>query len=199
MLLLSVASMHSFAAQSAPYVGVQLGVNAGGDWRLTNPIGVRTQFGMTGENLGILGGYGALFRERFYLGGEGFFNINAIRTSNKVIDTVGTTVKMRSSYSYGLGAMPGVKITPDTLLYGRIGVVRTQFELSQTPIFSATSKTTNTATGGQLGVGMALSLGKDLDLRGEYVYSQYQSFTACGNKISPYTYQLVASFAYKFV
>lgn len=199
-MLFSVAAVNSYAINAAPYLGMQLGVNAGGDWPLTNSLGVKTQFSSTGENLGVFGGYSALFREQFYLAGEGVVNISAVRTGNKTIDLAGTAVKMRSPYSYGISMIPGIKITSDTMLYGRIGLVRTQFALIQTPVFPpVSSKVVNTATGGQFGLGMALSLSKNLDLRGEYLYSQYQSFTAYHNRVSPYSYQLFASFIYKFV
>jgi opacity protein-like surface antigen len=200
IVMLYAIGLNIYAATGTPYAGLQFGVNAGGHWQLINSAGDSTLFGATGENFGLLGGYGILFRERFYLGAEGFLNASVARTGSKAIDAAGTAVKMRTPYTYGVSIMPGVHITTDTMLFGRAGIVSSRFDITETPITPAVSSTTsNNVIGSQLGLGMALSLSKTLDLRGEYDYSHYQTFTAYGNKISPYTYQLFASFAYKFV
>jgi hypothetical protein len=189
-----------YAANGAAYMGMQLGANTGGSWSLTNPAGSKTSFGMTGESLGILAGYGKSFGEKWYLSGEGFVSDSVTRTSNKNTDATGTTVKMRTTYSYGVSILPGYHIGSDTMLFARLGVIQTHFELTQALAAQSFSQTAGKlVTGGQVGVGLALGLSKTLALRGEYVYSAYQSFKAYGNKVSPRNNQLLVSFTYKFV
>jgi opacity protein-like surface antigen len=193
------ASTAVYATNGAPYLGLQLGANSGGSWNLTNPEGATTHFGMSGESFGILGGYGQFFGEKWYLAGEGFLNDSVIRTANKSTDNAGTTIKLRTTYSYGISILPGYNIAADTRLFVRAGLVGTRFELTQSHAAQSSSATAaNTVSGGQLGVGVALSLSKNLALRGEYVYTGYQSFTAYGNKVSPRSNQLLASFTYQF-
>jgi opacity protein-like surface antigen len=189
-----------YAANGAPYVGLRIGANSGGSWNLTNPMGKTSYFGISGESAGILGGYSQNFGEKFSLGAEGFLEDSVVRTANKSTDAVGTTVKMRMTYSYGASVIPGYQIATDTVLFVRAGLVRTHFALTQAvPASSSSSTAANTVTGGQAGLGLALSLSKILALRGEYIYSGYQSFTAYGNKVSPHNNQLFASFTYKFL
>ena len=150
--VLSVSSTLQ-AGNGAPYVGLQLGANTGGSWNLVNPAGRSTYFGTSGESIGILGGYGKLFGARWYLGGEGFWNDSVTRTATKNTDTIGTTVKMRTTYSYGASILPGFYIVSDTMLFARLGVIRTRFELTESIAAQSSSQTSdNTATGGQVGV-----------------------------------------------
>jgi opacity protein-like surface antigen len=187
-----------YAASSLPYLGLRLGANSGGSWNLTNPQGKTSSFGTNGESVGILGGYSQNFDEKFSLAGEGFLEYSAVRTANKNTDAIGTTVKMRMTYSYGVSVMPGYQIAPDTILFVRAGLIRTHFELTQA-LLSTSSTSGNTINGGQAGIGLALNLSKTLTLRGEYTYSGYQSFTAYGNRVSPHNNQLFVSFVYKFL
>jgi opacity protein-like surface antigen len=181
-------------AENIPYVGVKLALNTG-SWDFHNPTDDTYHFGSNGVALGIFGGLATTFAQKYYLAGEVFVNDSSTKTANKIVDGYGTTAKLRTTYSYGLSALPGFKISSDTLLFARAGVIRTQFELTQHP----GGRQTDVATGGQAGAGLALSLGKNLDLRGEYTYTAYRTFNSIGNKISPRSNELSVSFAYKII
>jgi opacity protein-like surface antigen len=188
-----------YAANGAPYVGLRIGVHSGGSWNLTNPMGKTSYFGISGESAGLLGGYTQNFDDKLSLGVEGFLDDSVAKTANKNTDNAGTAVKMRMTYSYGISVLPGYPIATDTILFARVGLIRTRFQLTQTLPASASLTTASTVTGGQVGLGLALNLSKTLALRGEYTYSGYQSFIAYGNKVYPHNNQLFASFTYKFL
>jgi hypothetical protein len=197
-ILLSVFVLFSMSssvvAESIPYVGVKLALDTG-SWDFHNPAGDTFHFGSSGEALGIFGGLSATLAQRYYFAGEVFVNDSSTKTANKIIDGNGTTAKLRTTYSYGLSFIPGFKVSADTLLYLRGGVVRTEFELSQLP----GGRQSSVASGGQAGVGLALSLGKNLDLRGEYTYGAYMTFSSLGNMVSPRSNELSVGFVYKIV
>jgi opacity protein-like surface antigen len=197
-LIVFGVSATAYAANGAPYVGLRVGANSGGSWNLTNPMGKTSYFGISGENAGLLGGYSQSFGDKFSLAIEGFLEDSVAKTANKNTDDAGTTVKMRMTYSYGVSVLPGYPIATDTVLFVRAGLIRTHFELTQALPAASSSTAANTVTGGQVGLGLALNLSKTLVLRGEYIYSGYQSFIAYGNKVYPHNNQLFASFTYKF-
>jgi opacity protein-like surface antigen len=192
--ILFIATLPQAFAENIPYVGVKLALDTG-SWDFHNPAGDTFHYGSNGEALGIFGGLATTFAQKYYLAGEVFVNDSSTKTANKVIDGNGTTAKLRTTYSYGLSALPGFKVSSDTLLFARAGVIRTQFELTQHP----GGRQNIVATGGQAGAGLALSLGKNLDLRGEYTYSAYATFNSIGNKISPRSNELSVSFVYKII
>jgi opacity protein-like surface antigen len=193
-VIILVAAIPAVFAENIPYVGVKLALDTG-SWDFHNPAGDTFHFGSNGEALGIFGGLSRLVAQKYYVAGEVFVSDSSTKTANKVIDGYGTTAKLRTTYSYGLSALPGYKVSSDTLLFARVGVVRTKFELTQHP----GGTQTNVATGGQAGIGLALSLGKNLDLRGEYTYSAYATFHCLGNKISPRSNELSVGFVYKII
>jgi len=194
----ALSSSFAFAGAS-PYIGANLGIGTG-DIQLKNSY-ASTHFGSQGMLAGIFAGYGGMLNQNLYLAGEVFINDGTVSTSTKPIDVAGlTTAKFKTTYSYGVSVMPGIKVASDTLLYVKAGLVRTRFQLEQTPGFAygLITDTGNTVTGGQLGLGLQLTLSKNLDLRGEYVYTAYQSFNAFDNHISARSNQLSAALVYKF-
>jgi outer membrane autotransporter protein len=64
-------------------------------------------------------------------------------------------------------------LSDHTMAYGRVGVVRSRFEFSNsTPGTTDVRKNIN---GGQIGLGLQTSLTQNLDLRGEYDYTKYKT------------------------
>ncbi|MES2218143.1 MAG: outer membrane beta-barrel protein [Pseudomonadota bacterium] len=192
--IIFAAATQCVFAGNIPYVGVKLALDTG-SWDFNNPAGNKFHFGSNGEVIGIFGGLSTIVAQKYYLAGEGFANASSTNTANKIIDGNGTTAKLRTTYSYGLSFLPGFKISSDTLLYVRAGLIRTLFELSQHP----GGNRNNVATGGQAGIGLSLSLGRNLDLRGEYTYTAYASFNSLSNKISPRSNELSVGFVYKIL
>lgn len=138
----------AFAA--SPYVGGSVGVN-------TNTA---TTVNFRGVPFTAFGGYGGLVTQSIYLAGE-------------LAGTVGTATLenngLQSTYGYAASIVPGVMLADRTLAFARAGVVRTHFRPS--------SLGSKTVTGGELGLGLQTGLTQNLDLRGEYDYVAYRSFS----------------------
>lgn len=148
--------------------------------------------GVNGE---IFGGYGLFFRENYYLGIEAFGSISnmdgdrdSLSTSsvNGIVDppsTVRTRAKIELDHSYGVVAMPGVKLTPTIMLYGRVGWIRSQFKMSESVdsvnVDDATSihNFKDTTNGLQLGLGFGMALTHNISLRAEYDYNDYSDIS----------------------
>lgn len=168
----------AFAAHQGPYLGANVGMNntksTFSNSLHSNDMGSRGVLG------GVFGGYGAIVSQNIYLGGEVFANYTNAEAQTKVnVSDVSLNYSLRNKYSYGISFIPGFMITPQTMAYGRIGVVRTRFEdtfniSAGSAGFSQSAKTT--VTGGQLGAGIQTDLTQNLALRGEYVYTAYRSF-----------------------
>ena len=183
----------SIIAAPVPYVGIKLALDSG-SWDFHNAADNTFHYGSNGAAIGIFGGLGQIVAQKYYVGGELFLNDSSTKTANKVIG-LGTTAKLRTTYSFGFSVLPGIMLSPDTMLFARAGLVETQYTLSQKP----GGEQNTLATGGQAGIGLALSLGKNLDLRGEYTYSAYARFSSLGSKISPRSNELSFGFVYKIV
>ena len=94
------------------------------------------------------------------------------------------TSSIRSSWGYGFDLLPGIVFNERVLTYVRLGVVRRNF-----------SDIRQERTGLRVGLGGQTNLYKNLDLRAEYVYSQYQG-TSIGIPLSD---QFNLGVVYKFV
>ena len=92
---------------------------------------------------------------------------------------------VKSTYGFGGSLIPGVYLTDHTLGYARLGVVDSHFKGEEDGVF-----------GGQVGLGMQTDVGKNLSLRGEYVFTAYRSFN--GNS-SPKSDQFNVGIVYKFI
>jgi outer membrane immunogenic protein len=189
-----LATSSTIAFANGPYLGASLGVN-NTKFDGKNADGDNTfSLGSRGALLNVFGGYGATVNQNIYLGGELF--AGATNANAKVKDSDGTA-NLRTKYSFGISFIPGYMLTDHTMLYGRVGLVKTRFEAKDT---SAGTTTTDrkTLTGGQVGLGMQTSLTQNVDLRGEYVYTGYRSAKMLGDKMTPSTDQFNLGVVYKF-
>lgn len=137
--------------------------------------------GKLGGNIGLLGGYAWVFPNQFFLGAEAF----AQATSAKInFNAAGggssddADVKLR--YVYGLRVLPGYALTPDTNVYGIVGYARAnvKFDGSAGTVSGSTTKNFN---GYQLGLGSMTNINKNVALRGDVIYTGYQSKTFTAN------------------
>ena len=133
-------------ANGAPYVGAGLGI--------TTNTGSNGSFrGVTGT---VMGGYGAIMGESFYLGGELFGDaFTATMTDHGS--------GMRTTYGYGASILPGFMLSEHTMAFARLGVQLSHF-----------SKADSTVMGGQAGLGFQTSMTQNWDVRGEYDYTDYR-------------------------
>jgi opacity protein-like surface antigen len=139
-------------ASGVPYIGASIG-------EATNTT-TSLNRNFRGTPFTLDAGYGALLSQNLYLGAEIF---GVLGTAS--LDDNG----LKSTYGYGLSLLPGLMLGDHTMTYVRGGLVRTHFTPSAT--------TNRNVTGGQVGLGMQLGLTQNLELRGEYVFTAYQSFS----------------------
>lgn len=123
-------------------------------------------------------GYGGLLSQNLYLGGELFGTLGTATLNDNGLKT---------TYGYGASLLPGIMLSDHTMTYARAGVVRTRFTPSSAP--------NHNVNGGQLGLGMQIGLSQNLDIRGEYIYTAYQSFSRIS---APRQDQFALGLAYKF-
>ena len=82
----------------------------------------------------------------------------------------GLTVDVEAQLTYGVGFRIGGVVADDLLLYGRIGWVRTNMELSVTSLGSADQD----FDGFRIGGGVEGMLADRIGVRGEYTYTMYE-------------------------
>lgn len=157
------------ASPSAPYLGFSTGVTTntasdGGSYR--------------GAPITLLGGYGAIVNQSIYLGGEVFATLGTMTLSNNNAGMY----SLKSSYGYGASFMPGVMLADRTMVFARLGLVRTRF-----PNMSANSN------GTQVGLGLETSLIQNWDVRSEYDYTKYNTVRG----MSPRSDSFNLGFVYK--
>ena len=166
--VLAVSSTVAIAAGTAPYLGASTGV-------VSNTIGNSSFRGMP---LTVSGGVGTTVNQNIYLAGEVFGTVGTA-----TLDNNGTGKSVKTTHGYGLSFIPGVKLSDHTLTYARIGVVKSRF-----------TSVDKTATGGQVGLGVQTSVTQNLDLRGEYEYTKYRSFSSMSPKSDAFNIGLVYKF-----
>lgn len=170
--VMAATTAPAFASiESAPYLGASFGVKA-------NTASLSNYDGLIAT---VFGGYGATVSQTFYLAAELFADIGSLNMSNHTNNSTG----VRSSYGFGASILPGLELNDHTTAYMRLGVVRSEF-----------SAASQMATGGQFGLGLQTMLTQNWDLRGEYIYTAYQSVTGVvGN---PRSNQFMLGAIYKF-
>lgn len=140
---------------------------------------------------GLMLGYGMMVNEWFYLGGELFGNVSGVNQNmSAILDTTdgdSATTNFQVNGSYGLGVLPGIKMTDSTLTYVRLGwnwvnlkqkitVVDTDAVAPVPTTVSASNS--NTTNGFVFGVGMETLIVDNWSLRGEFDHTWYSNFNA---------------------
>ncbi len=167
-----VTTMTVVTANSAPYVGTSLGINSNTSTHANGGSGGAYR----GIPLKVFAGYGGIISETFYLAGELTAILGSAEISNKN--------HMKTSFGYGLSALPGVMVNDETLAFARVGYVRSRF-----------ANVTKMSNGAQLGFGMQTSMTQHLDLRGEYDFTSYSD---AGAIQSPRSDEFDLGVVYKF-
>jgi opacity protein-like surface antigen len=157
-------------ANGAPYFGASVS-------EITNTTDSQNR-NFRGLPFNINFGYGGLLSPNLYLGGE-FFGTLGTATFNDN--------GLKTTYGYGASLLPGIMLSDHTMTYARAGVVRSRFTPS--------SAANHNVNGGQLGLGMQIGLSQNLDMRGEYTYTAYQSFSGIS---APRQDQFSLGLVYKF-
>lgn len=189
IVALTVAAVVGFTASQAhadfsgPYVGVQLGygkttADVSGTVGGTSFSGDDSEGGV---NYGILGGYGRQFGN-FYLGGE----LEASLSNAEYSQTVnGVSGRIEQDWTLGAALRAGYVVAPNTMIYGRAGIVSTNFEGSATNGASSVSADEN-FTGFRFGGGVEFLVTQNIGLRAEYTRTEYadKTFTSGANTVN---------------
>lgn len=191
------------------YVGLQGGYDS---YRVkqTDTDGVSTastSMNPTGWVGGLFAGYGMDFNQ-FYLGGEAFINDSSASSTNSFnnsTSSVSGSQKLSVQQSYGLALIPGIKFTPTTLTYIRLGYnwahLKASASVSGTGIDDYSASASHTSSGFNYGVGIETlvpQLSDHVSLRAEYSHTSYSNFTPGGGdlKFSPSDNQFMLGIIY---
>lgn len=113
----------------------------------------------TGFEYGGFMGYGAVFGESLYIGGEASLGAGGGKASRTLS---GTKVTIDPGLRYGVAARAGLTFDGGGLLYGKVGLERRKFEVSTL----GAQKKLN-AKGLVYGIGYEQALNDNIGLRGE--------------------------------
>jgi opacity protein-like surface antigen len=173
----SMTMAEKYTFKAGPYLGAS--------------TGIRVQFSGSpytyyGQEFILSGGYGHLWNQRYYLAGE-VFGSDSVRLKN-VGPQFSPINNVRTTWSYGVDALPGIMLNDHTLGYLRVGYARTELDIKTSSNFPNTRSDyvyKTQVNGLRLGLGMQTNIYKNLDLRGEFVFTQYghlniHSYTTSG-------------------
>lgn len=162
------------------YNGFYIGLQGGHGALITDNAGLRTppqtlsvRRAGFGTGAGIFGGYGHAFGV-FYAGAE----IEAELASegwNIKRDPTGRIYSVEKNYSYGASLRGGYIVARNTLIYGRAGLVETCFSTDYATTGSAASSD-QTKVGIRVGGGVEMPIGKSLQMRLDYTWTDYGSY-----------------------
>lgn len=162
-----------YSYQAGPYIGASVGP-------VVNVAAAPAAYQGFSGILSV--GWAHMMNNSVYIAGEFFGGSNA-RLKNSTI--AGDFTSVSSSYTYGFDVIPGWMITDRVLAYFRAGVVRTQF-----------NDVNVGRTGWQVGLGGQTNVYKNIDIRSEFIYSQFNSISGVG---TPRSDQFNLGLVYKFV
>ena len=165
------AAVNVAAADTAPYLGASLGVNVNSSTNIAGNAGV-----FRGVPVKVFVGYGGAWTDDFFLAAEATATLATGVISNKN--------DMKTTYGVGVGVLPGYMMTDSSVVFARIGYIRSRF-----------TDVNTMSNGAQVGIGMQATLLQHVDLRGEYDYTSYSSIGAIR---SPTTDEFSLAAIYKF-
>lgn len=162
----------------------------------------------TGFVGGVLLGFGKAYKNRFYLGAEIFGTASSAANSNNIVattnlgDSVSYSVAAKAKNSYGVAVLPGFELDCNTLIYAKLGYNYVELQVSENlnpNDFTVSTSTNETVQGFSYGLGIERAVYKKLSVRGEFVHTDYNSFTShFSNKFSNSNNQFMTSFVYHF-
>ena len=144
---------------------------------------------LTGWMGGLFVGYGHYF-DWFYLGAELNGNISDADSTASWSDSDGNWVssKVEMRGTYGISILPGIKVNDSSLLYARLGYLRTNFKAKNsfnfvsdpddspvTAAVSGSSSNNKWRNGFTYGVGIETYVAEYVSVRGEFDHTTYNS------------------------
>jgi opacity protein-like surface antigen len=138
-------------------------------------------------------GYGQNFCW-FYLGGEVFAKYTTAKSS---FSTLGYHSDITARTSVGVSLLPGIKVTPGTLVYMRLGYDRTRFKISETGTLFGDDSRREWANAMDIGIGIEEAIYPGFSFRGEYTFTNFGDFrTEFNTKFSPKSHGVSLDFIY---
>jgi len=148
------------------------------------------KFPLSSYDLGLsgFGGYGKVFKQRFYLGGELFANyspmdITGSKATNDFNLGYNERAEIKSDFALGGALRLGYLITDRAMLYALLGADYTRFKMTSSDIGQPDGSTWKSpgvnkdVVGFLPGIGMEVMLYKNLALRAQYTYALYPNFS----------------------
>lgn len=156
------------------YGGIQLGYN-NVDYDVDYPVssGGSTSIDGDGWDGGLVLGMSRRLGS-FYVGAELEANKSNVET---VITENGIEDKTEMSNTFGVSAIGGYHLTPSTVIYARLGAVRSKFEGAGGDNYSK--------GGFRSGLGLQMSMTDSLSARAEYVHTNYSSINDGLGSVDP--------------
>lgn len=111
-------------------------------------------------------GYNDIMHQMLYLAGEVFASFRAYEINNHSQNSI----SLRTKYSLGISFLPGFFLDPYLLVYGRLGLIYTDFD-----------KFNTMKRGWQAGAGLQANLNPSWDIRAEYDFTQYNKLSTIGS------------------
>ncbi|KTD43058.1 outer membrane protein [Legionella parisiensis] len=148
-------------------------------------------------------GYGKRFINNFYLALEGFYDVSSNKGTIKFTDSNALYTRnlhgtFRQRWQYGVATRPGFYFNEYSLLYGRIGYLISNIQLSggitqtgEIGSFSGKFSSDKNCQGLQLGLGVEMAVSSRLNARVEWIWNSLQNFTNQSlikdSNLNPYT------------
>lgn len=159
------------------YVGGQVGNDALQTWT-TGPresgTTLTTTFSDLGYTAGLFGGYGFQFG-KLYLGGEVEAELGKSHSDHER-EGGGRSFSLEKQWSYGASVRAGYVVNDTALLYGRVGIVETRFQVDYARGNNSLS-TQYTKAGLRFGGGMEFPTSNNLIVRLDYTHTSYPQFS----------------------
>ncbi len=180
-----MATGESLAVQATSWSGYYAGVQVGHQTLNADTDGVRGpgidlgEFSGAGGMFGLFGGYGRDFG-RWYLGAELEAETSEADLFHRKAKDSSRTFSFGREDAYGLALRGGYRLASGTLVYGRLGAVRADFDTFYTindEPFNAFNRE-QSETGLRYGLGADIPAGEHLFLRMDYSYTTYDDFAA---------------------
>lgn len=154
-------------------------------------------------NSTLLAGYAWSLPHQIFLGVEAFGNYTNASifgsSSQTNTDADGMTVESEGSgdytlhYMYGVRALPGYQIKPDVVVYGIVGYSRAHVDVNANPVTVTVDSSDKTIIPGsssaynfngyQLGLGAMIDITEHVAIRGDVIYTGYQSQTSQSTEV----------------
>lgn len=153
----------------------------------------------------LLAGFGKVFDNPLYLGGEFFYNASRANTSENIglfSGSIGIyNIKTVILNTYGLSLMPGIKLGERALLFLKGGYTRLEAKTYESSTALGLNNGQSNGTNGvHYGLGFEAGLYKNWSIRGEYTHVNFQEYsTRLGTGVTPSNNQFLLGVIFHFV